>query len=241
MHTKFIATAFLLLSVAACLTPFAYAQKQTDIAGSVYGAFNGTTSVYSEIQSPSNSAGAMLEFRHIHNSLVGFEATYSYSRASQKYSDASPTYPPCPPPGGCLSYTLPATVSANANALTGDWVISRTADKVRPFALAGGGVLLVTPSAHSGGGYMFVRPNGPTSTSGPTGQNLTSTATEFLFVFGGGLDWKLSQRIGIRMQYRYTTYKAPMLATTNLYTGGSASSNHYTHSQQPALGIYYRF
>ena len=241
MHTKYIAVAFLLFSLAIYPATFACAQKQTDIAGSIIGAFNETTAANSEIQSPSDSAGGLLEFRRILNSLVGFEATYSYNRANQTYTDSAPTLLPCPPPGGCLSYAQPTSVSASAHAIAGDWIVSHNMRRIMPFALAGGGILLFVPSTHSGGGSLSVYPNGQTFPSGPTGQNLTNAATEFLFVFGGGLDWKLSQRIGIRMQYRYATYKAPMLATANLYTGGSASSSHYTHSQQPALGVYYRF
>ena len=38
---------------------------QTDVALSVYGAFNTSTTVNLTTQTPSNAAGGMLEFRHI--------------------------------------------------------------------------------------------------------------------------------------------------------------------------------
>ena len=46
---------------------------QTDVAGSIYGAFNGTTNGDGTTQSPANAAGALLEVRHISNPLIGYE------------------------------------------------------------------------------------------------------------------------------------------------------------------------
>ena len=229
MHTKFIATAFLLLSMAACLTPFAYAQKQTDIAGSIIGAFNETTIWNRITQSPSDSAGGLLEFRHIRSSFIGFEATYSYYRANQVYFYNTPVGLPCTQTAGC--YTQPvAVVSANAHTIAGDWVLSRKIRNFRPFALAGGGLLLVIPSG---------------------GQSTTQNAAEFTFIFGAGLDWKLSKHLGLRLQDRIAIYKTPILAAPGQYPSLTDSSflsgttwnepQIYTHSQQPALGVYYRF
>ena len=227
MHTKLIATAFLLLSVAAWSGARAYAQ--TDIAGSIIGAFNETTIWNRITQSPSDSAGGLLEVRHITNSLVGFEATYSYYRANQVYFYNTPVGLPCTQTAGC--YTQPiAAVSANAHTIAGDWVLSRKIRNFRPFALAGGGLLLVIPSG---------------------GQSTTQNAAEFTFIFGAGLDWKLSKHLGLRLQDRIAIYKTPILAAPGIYPNigknqVSISSNWdypqvYTYSQQPALGIYYRF
>ncbi|MFP5277057.1 MAG: hypothetical protein ACLGPM_08070 [Acidobacteriota bacterium] len=52
-------------------------RAQTDMAASIYGAFNGATNGNGIQQSPSNSAGILLELRHISNPLVGYEATQS--------------------------------------------------------------------------------------------------------------------------------------------------------------------
>ncbi len=89
------------------------ASAQTDVAASLYGAFNGTTNGNGTVQSPSNSAGGLLELRHIDNPLMGYEVTYSYNRDNQVYK--SPAGTACPP-GGCTV----AAVSANAHELTGD-------------------------------------------------------------------------------------------------------------------------
>ena len=229
MKMKWIYLAHLVAAITVLLALSAHAQKQTDIAGSIIGAFNQTTIWNRITQSPSDSAGGLLEFRHISNSLVGFEAAYSYYRANQVYFDNTPVGLPCTQTAGC--YTQPvAVVSANAHAITGNWVFSRKMRNFRPFALAGGGLLLFIPSG---------------------GQSTTQNAAEFTFLFGAGLDWKLSQHLGLRLQDRVATYKSPILAAPGIYPNigqnqVSISTNWdypqtYTHSQQPALGVYYRF
>jgi opacity protein-like surface antigen len=176
----------------------ATAQAQTDVALSVYGAFNGSTNGNGTQQSPSNSAGAMLELRHISNPLMGYDVTYSYNRDNQAYSTASfgcPVITCSPPP--------PVAVSANAHELTGDWVVSVKLANLRPFALGGLGVLL----------------NEPVS-----GQSNTTSSTKPVFVYGAGLDWGLVPHIGLRLQYRGNVYKAPDLTKAYTSTGAFTHS-----------------
>ena len=167
------------------------AWAQTDVALSLYGAFHGTTNGNGTIQSPANSAGGIIELRHISNPLVGYEATYSYNRDNQTYSSAAAV-------GTCVQGVecgLPATVRANAHEVTADWLISVHAANLRPFVLGGVGLLLNQPTG---------------------GQTDTSSATKPVFVYGAGLDWGLLPHIGLRFQYRGNLYKAPNL--TKLYT-----------------------
>jgi opacity protein-like surface antigen len=188
------------------------AMAQTDVALSLYGAFSGTTNGNGTIQSPSNSAGGMVELRHISNPLVGYEATYSYNRDNQAY-EASVVPLACPV--GASPCTATATsVKANAHEITGDWVVSVHVANLRPFALAGVGVLL----------------NEPTS-----GQSDTNSQTKPVFVYGAGLDWGAFPHLGLRFQYRGNLYKAPDLTT--LFT----STNAFTHTAEPMIGAYLRF
>ncbi len=133
MRRKWIYLACLLAGAAAWNGNPACAQ--TDIAASIDGAFSGATQSGVDVQRPSNSAGGLLEVRHIHN----------------------------------------------AHTITSNWLISRKMHNFRPFALAGGGLLLVVPSG---------------------GQTYTTSATEFLFTFGAGLDWGISSHLGLRLQDR---------------------------------------
>lgn len=189
----------------------ASAQAQTDVALSIYGAFNGSTTGNGVQQSPSNSAGGMLELRHISHPLMGFDVTYSFNRDNQTYSATSFS---CPVVGPCSGPPSAAAVSANAHELTGDYVVSVKIAKLRPFGLGGIGVLL----------------NEPVS-----GQSNTQSSTKPVFVYGAGLDWGLIPHLGLRLQYRGNVYKAPDL--TKVYT----STGAFTHSAEPMLGAYFRF
>ena len=217
MRTRTMHIAFLLIAMAALGGVAARAQAgaarsiaQTDLALSVYGAFSGTTTGNNVEQSPSNSAGGLLEVRRLANPILGFEATYAFNRANQVYN---PTVVPasCPAPGPCGG--LPAIVSANAHELTADWVPSLKIANLRPFAVLGGGLLLNVPSS---------------------GQTNTGAAYKPVYVYGGGLDWEMLPHLGLRLQYRGNLYTAPDL--TKLYT----SSGAFTHTAEPIVGVYFR-
>jgi opacity protein-like surface antigen len=217
MLMKWKQAAFLLVGVAAIGSAAGYAQvgaaveavTRTDVAGSLYGAFGGTTTGDGVTQSPSNAAGGLIEVRHIVNPIIGYEGTYSFNRANQTYN---PTIPPeCPVGTGPCD--APAAVSANAHEVTGDWVASLKVANIRPFALAGGGILFNQPSG---------------------GQTNTNSATKPVFVYGAGVDWGLLPHLGLRFQYRGNLYKAPDL--TRLYT----STGAFTHTAEPMIGVYFR-
>ena len=180
------------------------AQAQTSIGVSAYGAFNGSTSGNGTVQSPSNSAGGLIELRHISNPLVGFEATYSYNRANQKYTFCDLVTPAC----------NTSSISANAHEVTADWVVSAHLANLRPFALAGIGMLLNQPV---------------------NGGSNTSTDTKPVYVYGAGLDWGLLPHLGLRFQYRGNLYKAPHLVS--LYT----STDKFTQTAEPMIGAYFNF
>ena len=207
MHKIFIFLLALLVAQAAC--------AQTDIAGSIYGAFSTSPQGGNTMQSPSYSPGGMFEFRHIFNPVLGLEATYSFNPAKQIYTYTGPVpalvcnpVPSCPAP-------LPSStsVSANAHEFTADWIPSKTKGALRPFGVLGGGVLMVVPSG---------------------GQSNTTTATKPVFVFGLGMDWARWKRVGLRFQYRGNLYSAPLLTTQYASTGSLMLTN------EPMVGVYFR-
>lgn len=215
------------------------AHAQTDVAASLYGAFNGSTTVSSTnvpggALSPSNAAGALIEVRHIKNPLVGYEATYSYNRANQAENLTTITPPACPV-GRCININTVASIPANAHALTGDWVASVKLANFRPFVLAGGGVLLHVPAA----GlvpipYTTCIGTSPTCEQGTTNIS-TKTESTGLFVYGAGLDWGLLPHLGLRLQFRGNVYKLSSLLKE------FSSTSAFTHTTEPMLGLYFRF
>lgn len=180
--------AILLLGL--CAAP---AIAQTSVALSVYGAFSGATNGNGVAESPSNSAGGLVELRHISNPLLGWEATYAYNRANQVYHLTGDL--PCP------TNDCTAAISANAHEITGDWVPSVHIGSVRPFAVLGIGALLNEPAGS---------------------QSDTTSSNKVVYVYGAGLDWRLIPHIGLRFQYRGNLYKTPDVTTlytsTNAFT-----------------------
>ncbi len=191
-------------------------QAQTDVAASLYGAFSPSVSANGTTQSPSNSAGVLVELRHISNPLVGWEATYAYNRANQKYTEQVTCGS-----GVVICGAETENVPADAHEITGDWVVSLKVANLRPFALTGGGLLLNVPEANPG----------PIVVAGAT----THTATKGVFVYGAGLDWTLLPHLGLRFQYRGNLYKAANL--TNVFT----STNAFTQTAEPMVGAFLRF
>jgi hypothetical protein len=196
---------------------------QTDVGASIYGAFSGATGPTDNgnntLQIPADSAGGLLEFRHIFNAALGLEATYSYNRANQVYRNYSfggpasqpfvcPSGPTCPVYGPSI-----VSVSANAHEFTADWIPSKTTGALRPFAVLGGGIIIDVPSS---------------------GQSNTTTATSPVFVFGLGMDWAHWKRFGLRFQYRGNLYSAPVL-TTQYY----ASTGSPMLTNEPMIGVYF--
>jgi opacity protein-like surface antigen len=174
--------AFLFLVGFCMLGASASACAQTDVALSLYGSFSGRTNGNGTIESPANSAGGIVELRHISNPLVGYEATYSYNRGNETYK------PDC---GGTTCTVITTqTVKAAAHEVTADWLVSVHAANLRPFALGGVGVLFNQPDSNQTG---------------------TSSSTKGLFVYGAGLDWGVLPHLGLRFQYRGNLYKAPNL------------------------------
>ena len=178
----FFHRAFLFLIGLCMLGNAASAWAQTDVALSLYGSFSGRTNGNGTIESPANSAGGIIELRHISNPLVGYEATYSYNRGNQTYK------PDC---GGTTCTAITAqTVKAAAHEVTADWLVSVHAANLRPFVLGGVGLLLNQPDSN---------------------QADTSSSTKGVFVYGAGLDWGALPHLGFRFQYRGNLYKAPDL------------------------------
>lgn len=164
---------------------------QTSVALSAYGAFSGTTSANGVQQSPSNSAGGLFELRHVANPILGFEGTYSFNRANQKFTDTTGCgNPVCAP-------TTTQTIKSDAHEVTLDWIPSVGLANFRPFGVLGVGLLMNVPQS---GQSTFE----------------TQTSTKAVYVYGAGLDWALVPHFGLRFQYRGNLYKSPDV--TSLYT-----------------------
>lgn len=208
---------FLLIASVAAGTS---AAAQTDVGFSAYWTFSRSTSGNNTNQTPTYTAGGMVEFRHITNPFVGYEAAYAFNGDNQSY--VAITAPAGPPT---------AVISANAREITGAWIFSVKPGNLTPFALAGAGVLMVAPTSGT------FSPCG-ISLNPPCGVLVnppTNTSVEPVFVYGAGIDCGISRHIGLRVQYRGNLTKAAAL------TPLIRSSGALIHIAEPVFGGYFRF
>jgi len=86
----------------------------------------------------------------------------------------------------------------------------------RPYVLGGGGTLIFDPTTRY-------------SVSGADRQ------TRGTVVYGGGANFDITNKIGVRLEYRGLVYKVPdfSISTLNL--------DKYTHLAQPSAGLFIRF
>jgi opacity protein-like surface antigen len=172
-----------------------------------YATFNKASSGGGTQQTPSNSYGGMFELRQIRSNWVGYEMAVNFNPAAQKFAPASPN---C-----LLACKNPVTsIGGNAVEFTIDYIVSHQMGKLRPFAVGGAGFYIAIPGATPDGNNTIVRGG---------------------YVAGGGLDYSLSNHLGIRVQYRETFYKAPDVSSIYPATGV------LTTTGEPMGGVYYRF
>ncbi len=112
-------------------------------------------------------------------------------------------------------------------------MISARFKSLRPFALAGAGILLNQPTDATLT-TVSCGTNTQNCTSSTSVYPTTST-TKGVFVYGAGVDWELLSHVGLRLQYRGNLYKASQL------TSVINSSNAFTHTAEPMIGVYFRF
>ncbi len=154
----------------------------TDVGLSFYKTFTSASSGNGTKQNPSNSAGGLLEVRHIANPWVGYEFTYSFNPYDQSLSQDAST---C---GNNCYNQPPVKVTGKASEISLDWVVSRKIRNFRPFAVGGLGFFITSP------GYTLYSNN---------------TVVRPTYVIGGGTDWDVLPHLGLRFQFRDNFFNAP--------------------------------
>jgi opacity protein-like surface antigen len=201
-------------SASAAQAPAAQAQKkaahgpaQITLGGSFYQAMNSPSAGMGTLQTPANSPGFLFELRYIASPLMGFEFSYGYNPADQLLT---------PNPGDCR-YTCayaPLELHAKASTIGLNWIFSKKFGALRPFAIAGLGFFVDSTNQS-----VYV----------------VNTVPRVAVITGGGVDWSVLPKVGIRAQYRDNIYSAPNLSALYPATG------KMTYTATPAVGVYYVF
>ena len=156
--------------------------------------------------SPTNAGMFLGTFRFRFNRMNGIEVNGARTDNSQIYILGPNDY----------------RVQTSITEFSGAYVLSPFHfQKIEPFLLAGGGALRFDP------GNQYV--NGNASPFGATRQ------TSMAFLYGGGVDYRLWKRLGLRLQYRGLIYKEPTLHLAQFFTGVRG------HMAEPSIGIVLNF
>src|SRR5439155_23167116 len=110
-----------------------------------------------------------------------------------------------------------SSVRADMHELTGSFVfhIPVHVANVRPYALAGGGALIFNPADDFANGI--------------------DRQARGTFVYGGGVNFDVTDNFGIRAEYRGLIYKVPDFKIDAL------NLDKVSHVAQPSVGFYFRF
>jgi opacity protein-like surface antigen len=186
--------------------------------------FTNTASGNSVVQSATAGLNVFGTIRYKFKSKHSLLFNYGRSRNSQTYQSGDNFH-----------------VLNSISEISGAYMFSPMPNrKLEPFFLAGGGVLIFSPSS-----TWVVFPNLPDNVMDRVQVNLgASSQTKLAFLYGLGVDYKLPMfsRLSLRLQYRGFLYKAPDFnvdqnsgSQVNFFTGGKE------HMAEPSIGFVFRF
>ena len=187
--------------------PRAQAQaRQIDIGGSFYEALMSSSTGHGVTQTPKNEMGGLFEFHYLKSRYLGFGGSLSFNSVQETFASTSNST--------CGSACPTTTITGKSIVFDVDWVPSVKIGRLRPFGIVGLGLSVIPGNLST---YTVNTPMRPT------------------YVFGGGVDYSLTSRLGVRGEYRYNLYKAPDLSTAFQATGT------YTGTSEPMGGVFYVF
>jgi len=179
--------------------------SKSDVAVSATGILSKNSSGKGTTLDPTNSAGFLASYRYSFTQHSAVELNYGYTRNSQVFTNATTT----------------SRVSNNVHEVTAAYVYKFgkfDGGKLQPFVLAGTGALIFSP-----------RSDATNQVAG------ADTQAKAVFLYGGGLDYKVMKNVAIRGQYRGLLYSAPDYSLSTLKTSANG------HVAEPTLGIVFRF
>ena len=192
---------FVLLLAILIISLIAFAQdSKSDLSVNLTGTYTKNSGDSFVSQGATKSAGFLASYRFSFTPHQAVEANYGYSKNSQNYFNGDFT-----------------SVQAGLHELTGAYVLKATGSRFSPFALAGTGALVFSPTSNVD---PFLG---------------ASTQARAVFLYGAGADYNLSSHFGIRAQYRGLVYKAPDFGISGLQT------DVVTHTAEPSIGVVFRF
>jgi opacity protein-like surface antigen len=184
------------------------ASAQTDISANVTGVITKEVDGKGVQETATKSLGVLVSFRHFNGSHSGVEVNYGYTKNSQKYADQA-------------TGNLLASIQTSIHEVTGAYVFRLNRGMFQPYALAGAGLLMFSP----------------TSSAIDAADPSISGQKRPTFLYGAGADVQVSKGMSVRAQYRGLICEAPDFF-------GNRVAIHTSRAMQtaaPSIGIVYKF
>lgn len=179
---------------------------------------NSGTFVTQKTQSYSPSAGVLGTFHQSIHPWLGYNVNLGYTRFRQSYSNAEGFIPKTAfPTTGTVSYSQ-NSLDSSMYELTLAYVAEGPRHKkLRTFAQLGGGGLFFRPANAPKDAIQQTRP---------------------AMVFGVGMEYRFSNHMGLRTEYRGLFYKGPDFA---IDYGAFPKQRLFTVTNTPSVSFVYRF
>jgi outer membrane autotransporter protein len=193
-------------SIVLLLTLAATAQEnRQEVSVQGTGFFTQSTSGNGTAYSSTQTGGFLSTYRYHLNHWASIEGAYGFDINSQKYGLSSGAF----------------RIQSGIRQMTGSLVVnlpSRAHSRLNPYFVAGGGALLFDPT-----GNQFDTLAG------------AQTSAKGVFVYGAGVNYAMSKRLSLRMEYRGFVYGTPDFGF------GILDTNSITHTAVPSVGLTFRF
>jgi opacity protein-like surface antigen len=185
-----------------------------------------STTGFAQAEQPSRISiqGTGLFTRNLNDQIPSNEATKSggflvgYSYQFNKWFAAEGNYGYSRNTQNFITVGGPSSVQADFHEATGSFVAYLPGGNrnIQPYVLGGGGAVIFNPTD------KFVVTGSDQQTRGA-------------FVYGGGANFRITNNIGFRAEYRGLLYKVPDFGLDQL------NLDKFTHLAQPSAGIVFRF
>jgi opacity protein-like surface antigen len=185
-----------------------------------------TTTVFAQVERPSQISiqGTALITKSSNDQIPSNEASKSggllvgYSYQFSRWFGAEANYGYTRNTQNFVTFGGPSSIQANFHEVTGALVLHIPVNvrSVRPYVLGGGGALVFDPTE------KFIVSGADRQTRGT-------------FVYGGGANFDITKKFGVRAEYRGLVYKVPDFGLDSL------NLDKFTHLAQPSVGFFVRF
>ncbi len=163
------------------------------------------------------SAGFLATFQQQIRPLLGYDVNFGYTKLTENYQADTGVF--AASPSVTSGVFTRGSVPANVFEISGAYTVKRPqyGSRFQPFAEAGGGVLIFAPTTAPFEGH---------------------TSYRAAFLFGGGVDYRLSANLGLRAEYRGLLYKNPDFGAV---ITPIPTTKYFTVTSEPTISLQYRF